>query len=505
MLDLTSLVSFFVLGVIGWATYKMYIWPVYLTPLRKIPGPPFESLFYGNYKKFMKEEVNEPQLELAKKYGNIVKYYEIFNQPALLITDTTIVQDITLSHSYDYIKPENILSDSVAFIGRGLALSEGDVHKRQRKMMNPAFTYSNIKNMVPTFTRIASKLVSVITEDTINLGESKIKIAPYLSKATLDIIGLVGFNYEFNTLTSPNELAEAYNAIVIPPTILHFMLGRLAYYFPMVRSIPIEINKNFVNACAVIDRESKNLVKRKLKEADIGELKGDDLLSVLININKTLPIEEKLTDEELKNQIMTFLLAGHETTSTSTSWAIYLLARHPHMQDILREEINKAFPDKSNFNPTFDEINSLEYLNGVVKETLRLHSPVTMIRRTNIKDKVYGNYFIPKYTPIMISTMGLHKSTEIWGPTAAEFDPKRWLDPTLTKNVSNLSFLPFNTGARGCIGNKLALAEFKILLSNLIRNFVFQPTDEGFQSKTRTFASSKPDSHFEFKISRVES
>ncbi|GBC32723.2 hypothetical protein RIR_jg12116.t1 [Rhizophagus irregularis DAOM 181602=DAOM 197198] len=470
-----KILSFFVLGVIGWATYKMYIWPVYLTPLRKIPGPPFESLFYGNYKKFMKEE--EPQLELTKKYGNIVKYYEIFNQPALLITDTTIVQDITLSHSYDYIKPVNILSDSVAFIGNGLALSEGNVHKRQRKMMNPAFTYSNIKNMVPTFTRIASKLISVITEDTINLGESKIKIAPYLSKATLDIIGLVGFNYEFNTLTSPNELANAYNAIVTPPTILHFML----------------------------DRESKNLVKRKLKEADIGELKGDDLLSVLININKTLPIEEKLTDEELKNQIMTFLLAGHETTSTSTSWAIYLLARHPHMQDILREEINKAFPDKSNFNPTFDEINSLEYLNGVVKETLRLHSPVTMIRRTNIKDKVYGNYFIPKYTPIMISTMGLHKSTEIWGPTAAEFDPKRWLDPTLTKNISNLSFLPFNTGARGCIGNKLALAEFKILLSNLIRNFVFRPTDEGFQSKTRTFVSSKPDSHFEFKISRVES
>ena len=72
---------------------------------------------------------------------------------------------------------------------------------------------------------------------------------------------------------------------------------------------------------------------------------------------------------------MTFLIAGHETTSISTSWAIYLLAQHPHMQDLLREEINKAFPDKSNFNPTFDEINTLEYLNCVTKETLRLDSP----------------------------------------------------------------------------------------------------------------------------------
>jgi cytochrome P450 len=77
-----------------------------------------------------------------KKYGNIVKYYEIFNQPALIITDTTMVQDITLSNTYDYVKP---IVDSVAFIGRGLALSEGEDHKKQRKMMNPAFTYRNIK------------------------------------------------------------------------------------------------------------------------------------------------------------------------------------------------------------------------------------------------------------------------------------------------------------------------------------------------------------------------
>ncbi|PKC16520.1 cytochrome P450 [Rhizophagus irregularis] len=178
----------------------------------------------------------------------------MFNQPALLITDITIVQDVLINNTYDYVKPMNIISDAVAFIGRGLALSEGEDHKRQRKMMNPAFTHSNIK------------LISVI-EDKINLGESNIILTPYISQATLDIIGLV-------------------------------------------------------------ERESKNLVKRKYKEAEIGELK-DDLLSVLIKLNKTLPIEEKLTDEELKYQIMTFLLAGHETTNISTNWALYLLSQHP--------------------------------------------------------------------------------------------------------------------------------------------------------------------------------
>ncbi|CAB4478310.1 cytochrome P450 [Rhizophagus irregularis] len=400
----------------------------------------------------------------------------MFNQPALLITDITIVQDVLINNTYDYVKPMNIISDAVAFIGRGLALSEGEDHKRQRKMMNPAFTHSNIKKMLPTITQMSSKLISVI-EDKINLGESNIILTPYISQATLDIIGLVGFNYEFNSLKSPNELADAYKTLISPPTILHIIYSRLSYYFPFIRSIPIEINKSFINACAVIERESKNLVKRKYKEAEIGELK-DDLLSVLIKLNKTLPIEEKLTDEELKYQIMTFLLAGHETTNISTNWALYLLSQHPR-------HMCKTYYVK-------------------IKETLRLHSPAVMIRRTNIKDKVFGNYLIPKNTIIMISISGLHKSPEIWGPTATEFDPKRWLDSTLTENVSNLNFLPFSAGARSCIGNKLALVEFKVILSILIRNFVFQIT-EGSHIKKRNFVSSKPYSHFEFTISRVES
>ncbi|CAB4429227.1 unnamed protein product [Rhizophagus irregularis] len=132
-----------------------------------------------------------------------------------------------------------------------------------------------------------------------------------------------------------------------------------------------------------------------------------------------------MTDEELQYQIMTFLIAGHETTSASTLWALHLLAQHPHEQDLLREELVKAFPDKSNFNPTYDEINSLEYLNCTVKEILRIHSPASIVGRANVKDVVLGEYLIPKNTTIMMAISALHKSPEIWGPTANDFDPKR--------------------------------------------------------------------------------
>ncbi|CAB4385600.1 unnamed protein product [Rhizophagus irregularis] len=211
-----------------------------------------------------------------------------------------------------------------------------------------------------------------------------------------------------------------------------------------------------------------------------------------------------MTDDELKYQIMTFLFAGHETTSISTCWALYSLAQHPHEQDLLREELVKAFPDKSKFNPTYDEINSLEYLNCIVKESLRLNAPASNIRRINLKDKVLGNYFIPKNTEISLSISTIHKLPEIWGPTADDFDPKRWLDPSLVNNISNLNYLPFYNGPRNCIGSEVALTEFKILLGILIRNFVFKPI-EGFHIRKRAFPAPKPDPYLGLAVSIVES
>ncbi|CAI2164424.1 11510_t:CDS:2 [Funneliformis geosporum] len=200
---------------------------------------------------------------------------------------------------------------------------------------------------------------------------------------------------------------------------------------------------------------------------------------------------------------MTFLLAGHETSSTTTSWALLLLAQNPLEQDLLREELVKAFPDKSKFNPTFEEINSLEYLNNIVKETLRLISPVVKVQRYNTKDKILCGQFIPKNTIIDIPISTINKLPSIWGPTAEIFDPKRWSDPSLTKNITNYNFIPFLTGARSCIGNKLALNEIKILLSILVRNFVFQPV-EGLHIKKKAGFFSKPDPHLELIVSKVE-
>ncbi|CAG8586866.1 uncharacterized protein OCT59_021047 [Rhizophagus irregularis] len=493
-INFISLISYFVLGIIGWITYKIFIWPFYISPLRKFPGPPSESSLYGNLKTLMTEESGVPQLRWIKKYGNVIKYHGLFNNPILLIADTKLVQEITLNKAYDFIKPLN--ASGISLIGRGLIYAEGDDHKRQRKLSNPAFTYSNVKEMVPSFVRIGSTLKGLI-EEKLNSGETNINLTPYISKATLDVIGLVGFNYEFNSLTSQNELAIAYDSIFNNPvTTLRIVLNLLSNYVPSVREIPLEANKRFKNACATIDRVSKRLVEERYNEAKNGELKGKDLLSLLININNKLPAEEKMTDDELKYQ---------DTKQQAYQLAGLCIHLHNiHMNKTLREELVKAFPDKSKFNPTYDEINSLEYLNCIVKESLRLNAPASNIRRINLKDEVLGNYFIPKNTEISLSISTIHKLPEIWGPTADDFDPKRWLDPSLVNNISNLNYLPFYNGPRNCIGSKVALTEFKILLGILIRNFVFKPI-EGFHIRKRAFPAPKPDPYLGLAVSIVES
>ncbi|CAB5346662.1 unnamed protein product [Rhizophagus irregularis] len=272
MLDLISIVSFVVLGVIRWITYKFFIWPYYVSPLREIPGPPSDSPIFGNLKSLIKSDsFIEPQLQWVRKYGNIVKYNGLFNKPTLFVTDPKIIQEITLSKTYDFVKPFSTVG--IKLFGNGLLFAEGDDHKRQRKMMNPAFAYSNIKEMVPTFIRVSSILKGLI-ENEINQGNSNINLTPYISKTALDIIDLVGFSYEFNSLTFSNELATAYNSILnSSPSTLQIAITILSEYVPFIGDIPIGTNVKFKNTCAVISRISKKLVEEKYEEARIWSIK----------------------------------------------------------------------------------------------------------------------------------------------------------------------------------------------------------------------------------------
>ncbi|CAG8650425.1 4225_t:CDS:2, partial [Acaulospora colombiana] len=349
--------------------------------------------------------------------------------------------------------------------------------------------------MVPTFAKVAHMLKDIWVK-ALNDEERKIDIIPYLSKATLDIIGIVGFNYQFNSLTTANELATAYDIIFHPQNRGHLVIRQLSHIFPIFRRLPTQRNLQLKEASRIIRKVSANLVRDRLEESKRGELQGKDLLSMLIKINEKE--EEKMSFDELQNQIMTFLAAGHETTSVATGWALYYLSKDQESQELLRNELVQEFPHQD-FMPTFDQINNLKYLNAVVKETLRLVPPVPLVMRIADKDDIINGYVIPKGTLVIISPSTIHKLPSIWGEDVNDFKPSRWLSdspfviaPDMNmdsfsdmnsideKLITNYTWIPFITGARGCIGAKIALNEMKVLLAVLIRNFKFREV-EGFE------------------------
>ncbi|RIB00805.1 cytochrome P450 [Gigaspora rosea] len=482
---------------VGYIFYKCYIHPLYLSPLRKIPGPSSDNFIFGHHASFLNFSRGEAFASLTKKYGRMFRYHSIFNQPHVVITDPTLAQQILITRTYDY--PNFFLSRNLTkdFIGEGVTFTEGDDHKRQRKALGPSFSLANVKEMLPTFFQASHKMKDIWLKQIGNKKEERITITDLVPKIILDVIGLVGFNYEFNATSPGSEIAQAYHSIVniMPPAIYVF----LADFLPVIRKIlPSFYKDQYLESVQRIHNISDMLVSN-LKNANI---RGNDIMSILVKTNENLRASEQLTYDEMYSQVIGILIAGHETTSVALSWTLYYLAKCPEVQDRLRKEILDVFTD-NNYFPTFEEIDSLEYLECVLKETLRKAPPLPDVMRSTSKDEIMNGYIIPKGTPLLISFYAIHHDPLIWGNDAENFNPSRWLDPEIKSNISTSAFLPFSAGRRGCPGSKMALIELKMIVPIIIRNFNFRMV-EGFTFETRSQGFFKPVPGIDLLVSKVD-
>ena len=207
-----------------------------------------------------------------------------------------------------------------------------------------------------------------------------------------------------------------------------------------------------------------------------GKHTGVDILSIAIESGG-------FSDEDLVNQMMTFLAAGHETTATALTWAMHLLCKHPEVQTRLRDELLTAhLPDIRDRNTTItpDVLDRIPYLNAVCNEVLRFIPPVPFTLRQAAHDEYLLGQFIPKGTTVVLAPFATNLSTEMWGPDARDFNPDRWLGPGKANTGgadSNYSFLTFLHGPRSCIGQSFAKAEFACLLAGWISAFGVEAED----------------------------
>ncbi|KAF9162760.1 hypothetical protein DFQ26_003249 [Actinomortierella ambigua] len=502
-----------------WILYKTYIYPNFLSPLRHAPGPPDPKRFMplmGHMVEILKEEAGAPHLRWIEQYGGLVRYKGFLNRERVLLADAAAVQHVFLSHSYDYVKDERVARFLGPVLGKGILLAEGDVHRKQRKMLNPAFGHRHVKEMVPLMAGPAAKLAKMWCERVQEAGADGLEfiVDEDMSRVTLDIIGLAGFGYSFDSLTNPdNELSRAYKALFNSSSMITQILSSFISFY---NHIPIRRNRIRKHAIRVINKVSTELIEDKRRriekeiesgiEADESDPSHKDLMSILIRGNEMVGSLEggKLTDQELKDQIMTFLAAGHETTSVLVTWSLHLLSVNPDIQARVRQELldhlgplQAETYDSPRVN--YDSLSSLPLLTAFVKEVLRFIPPVPTTSRVSTKDDNLMGYFIPKGTQVFMSPAALHRLKTVWGPDAGDFKPERWMDAeaakaahtTMVTPEMSWAYQPFLSGPRNCIGSKFALIESKVLLYHLLVGLEFQPSP-GFTFKKSARVTWRP-------------
>ena len=215
------------------------------------------------------------------------------------------------------------------------------------------------------------------------------------------------------------------------------------------------------------------------------------------NILSVAMESEGFSDEDLVNQLMTFLIAGHETTASAFAWAICMVCKYPDVQKRLREEIRANLPDprSSTSSISATDIDSLPYLNAVCNETLRVWATVPVTLRVAEHDTSLNGRFVPKDTTVFVSPWAINTSKALWGEDAAEFKPDRWMGPgnANTGGVeSNYSYLTFFHGPRSCIGQAFAKGEFACLVAAWVGSFETSFTKDDYVVEVRASFTPRP-------------
>lgn len=462
------------------------------------------SFFNGQFAAITRDPSGIPLRRWINEIPNngLIRYLHLFNHERLMVTSPKGLAEVLVTKSYDFIKPELLRSGIGAILGIGILFAEGDEHKVQRKNLMPAFSFRHIKELYPIFWSKAREMVEAIeTELDKTKPNTSQDMAEWASRATLDIIGVAGLGQDFNSISNPDsELNKTYRSVFAPSRGAQ-ILGLLQFFLPgwFLRALPMKRNNDVMAASKVARDTSRELVR--LKKQHMAEKKDmqRDIISVALESGG-------FTEDELVNNMMTFLAAGHETTASAMSWAVLLMCQKPDVQRRLRAEVREHVDSLSD-RVDSTKLDGMPYLHAVCSEVLRLYSPVPLTIRDAAVDTTILGQFVPKGTKIILSPWAVNHSKELWGEDAGEFNPDRWMAPGQANSggaVSNYAFLTFLHGPRSCIGLKFATAELAALLAVFVGCFEFEMTEPDEEIIIKGGITARPRNGIRVNLTRVD-
>jgi cytochrome P450 len=414
------------------------------------PGPKPAPIL-GNILDMRQGEVFETLLEFHKTYGDIVRLELPKNKFVYSISNPESIQHVMQMNNQNYTKGERIKIAS-PLIGNGLFASEGDFWRRQRRMMQPAFHRKQIDllsgEMVKTIQAILDKW-----ETNADNG-LPLNMQHEMMELTMDVVTRT----LFTSSLGPEEVAELGEQITF---LLDVITDRGQAIFPIAEKMPTARNRRFDDGVATIDK----IIYRLIEERRQSQVKGSDLLSMLLEARDE-DTGEGMDDKQLRDELVTMFLAGHETTAIALSWSIALLSLHPTVRRKLQSEVDRVLAGRI---PDASDYSNLLYTNAVISEAMRLYPPLPITIRQAREDDLLDGYLIKAGSGVFINIYSAHHNPDVW-ENPEGFDPERFL-PERINEVPRFAYLPFGGGPRQCIGNNFALMEAVLALSMITQRY----------------------------------
>ena len=408
------------------------------------PGPPrslFSSLIY-----FPGRNPLAFFAGLARKYGDIAHVY-MGGEHVFLVSDPKLVRDVLVTHQRNFTKGRG-LQRAKRLLGEGLLTSEGAVHVRQRRLMQPAFHRDRIASYAAVMTGYADRCRSRWVDGTI------IDAAQEMMRLTLGIVGKTLFDKDVES--QAREVGEALTAVMDS-----FWLQMLPLYEVLDR-LPIPAMRRSRAARARLDAIIYGLIAERRQS---GQDRGD-LLSMLLSAQDEEGDGRGMTDEQVRDEAMTIFLAGHETTANALSWTWHLLSQAPDVAAKLHDEIDRVLQGRI---PTIADLPLLTFTERVVTEAMRLYPPAWLIGRRAIDEYPLDGYVAPRRSIIIISPYVIQRDARYY-PDPERFNPDRWT-PEFKASLPPFAYVPFGGGARRCIGESFAWMELVLVLSTIAQHW----------------------------------
>jgi cytochrome P450 len=382
---------------------------------------------------------------LARTYGDIVSY-KMAGEQLFLVGDPQHIKDILVTHNRNFMKGRG-LQRTKRLLGEGLLTSEGAVHLRQRRLMQPAFHRDRIAGYGRTMVEHADRLRRGWVDG------ATLDIAREMNRLTLNIVGKTLFDADVESHAI--AVGEALTGVMDTFWVMMLPFADVLERLPVPKLRRARLARGRLDAIIY-----RMIADRRASGRDHG-----DLLSMLL----TAQDEDDggvMTDRQVRDEAMTIFLAGHETTANALTWTWYLTGESPEVEAKMHEEIDRVLQGRL---PTMADIPSLPYIERVVTESMRLYPPAWLIGRRALGEYSVGNYVAPAGALFLVSPYIVQRDARFY-PDSERFDPDRWT-PEFRSTLPKFAYFPFGGGPRQCIGESFAWMELVLLVATIAQQW----------------------------------